>query len=416
MGYDARRREMIDLLGTKGYDQATLDEYTKVLGNYISQRDGRLENLLELLEPSDNAIHQSWLDKCKEGAAAAQDTISRDQKSLWLAEVSNQEHTFWFKLMTSQVPVKRDLMVQQTKALQKAEKEFEEKWKAIKDADNQIEDRMKKTALEYDEILSSAAKIAAATEKEVKERAVDTFKKVLTLGLGGVDLGIIEYGLKGAASALGIKISEVESRKLEIHALLSREEGVFGTFKEARQMVKEFLEETSYPRIKDAWDGAEAAASGLSSEMLTSGQKDDANAFGSAVRNEVKKVFAKAEDAYKEFARKHENLFFGPLGSTYYQELMEEDFWKERSSRWKQSKYDIDDLLRERTLEASEDKILEVSLSGMTEEDKRLVYERLKSHCQELLKVWNKFKEITNEPEWALESRETLKGVLDALR
>jgi len=416
MGYDARERELIDQLKAKGYDQPTVDEYTKVLENYINQRDGRLENLLELLEPSENNIHQGWLDKCKEGAAAAQDTISRDKKSIWLAEISNQEHTFWFKLMTSQVPAKRDLMVQQTRALQKAEKEFEEKWKAIKDADNQIEDRMKKTALEYDEILSSAARIAADTEKEAKEKAVDTFKKVLTLGLAGVDLGLIEYVLKGGASALGIKVSEAESRRLEIHALISREEGVFATFKEAREMVREFLEETSYPRIKDAWDGAEAAASALGSEMLTSGQKDDASAYGSAIKDELKKVFGKAEDAYKEFARKHENLFFGPLGSAYYQELMEDDFWKERSSRWKGSKSDIDDLLRERTLEASEDKILEVSLSGMTEDDKRMVYDRLKSHCQELLRVWNKFKEVSNDPEWALESRETLKSILDALR
>lgn len=416
MGYDARKRELIDQLKTKGYDQPTVDEYTKVLENYISQRDGRLDNLLELLEPSENNTHAQWLERCKEGAAAAQDAISRDKKSLWLAEIGNEEHTFWFKLMISQAPAKRDLMVQQTKALQKAEKEFEEKWKTIKDADNQIEERMRKTALEYDEILSSAARIAADTEKEVKEKASDTFRKVLTLGLAAVDLGLIEYALKGAASALGIKISEAESRRLEIHALLSREEGVFATFKEARQMVKEFLDETSYPRIKDAWDGAEAAASALSAEMLTSGQKDDANAFGSAVKNEIKKVFSKAEDAYKEFARKHEHLFFGPLGGAYYQELMEDDFWKDRSSKWKQSKYDIDDLLRERTLEASEDKVLEMSLSGMTEDDKRMVYDRLKNHCQELLKVWNRFKEINKDPEWAMESRETLKSILDALR
>ena len=41
---------------------------------------------------------------------------------------------------------------------------------------------------------------------------------------------------------------------------------------------------------------------------------------------------------------------------------------------------------------------------------------RLKSSCQELLRVWNRFKEMTKEPEWAIESRDTLKSVLDAMR
>ena len=55
----------------------------------------------------------------------AHDAISKDRKSMWLAKVSNEEHTFFFKLMTSQVVPQRDQMVKMTKALEKAEKEFE---------------------------------------------------------------------------------------------------------------------------------------------------------------------------------------------------------------------------------------------------------------------------------------------------
>lgn len=52
------------------------------------------------------------------------DAISKDKKSMWLAKISNEEHTFFFKLMTSHVVPQRDLMVKMTKALEKAEKEF----------------------------------------------------------------------------------------------------------------------------------------------------------------------------------------------------------------------------------------------------------------------------------------------------
>ena len=143
--------------------------------------------------------------------------------------------------------------------------------------------------------------------------------KVL-VAFNAVNLGIVEIIIKGAIRAIDFKRDLASQRKLEIFALLSREEGVFATFQEAREIIKEFLEETSYPRVKDAYDRVEDAADALEGQMLTSGQKEDAKDFGAAIKNELAQVFRTAEDAYKEFARKHEYLFFGPLGSGYYQE------------------------------------------------------------------------------------------------
>jgi hypothetical protein len=414
MSYDKRKREVLEELDKQGYDEATRNEFTKVLESYFAQREGRLNNLLGILEPSDDYRHAQWIDKAKDAAAMAHDAISRDKKSMWLAKISNEEHTFFFKLMTSQVAPQRDEMVKKTQALQKAEKEFEEKWKKIRDADNQIEERMKKIALEYEEILNDAAKFAASAEMESKE----ALRKKVLVAFNAVNLGIVEVIIKGAIRAIDLKRDLAGQRKLEIFALLSREEGVFATFKEARQMVKEFLDETSYPKVKDAYDRAEEAAKALEGQMLSAGQKDDAKDFGSALKSELEKVFRKAEDAYKEFARKHEYLFFGPLGGNYYQELMEDDFWKERSSKWKSSKHDIDDLLRERTLACGDDQVLEVSLDsdGISPEDRKKIREALETHCRDLLAAWNRFKEDNKDPEWALESREQLKSILDAMR
>ena len=412
MSYDKRQREVLEELARRGDDGATTSDVTKVLESYFAQREGRLENLLEILEPSEDDRHAQWIDKAKDAAAMAHDAISKDRKSMWLARISNEEHTFFFKLMTSQVAPQRDAMVTMTKALQKTEKEFEEKWKKIREADNDIEERMKKIALEYEEIFADAAKFAASAETESKE----ALRAKVLVAFNAVNLGIVEIIIKSAIRAIDLKRDLASQRKLEIFALLSREEGVFATFKEAREMVKEFLEETSYPRVKDAYDRAEDAADALEGQMLTSGQKEDAKDFGAAIKNELAKVFRTAEDAYKEFARKHEYLFFGPLGSGYYQELMENDFWKERSDKWKKSKHDIDDLLRERTLECSDDQVLEVSLEGLTSEDKKTIREALETHCRDLLSAWNRFKEDNKEPEWVLESREQLKSILDAMR
>ncbi|MEO7560241.1 MAG: hypothetical protein ABIT23_08330 [Nitrosospira sp.] len=64
----------------------------------------------------------------------------------------------------------------------------------------------------------------------------------------------------------------------------------------------------------------------------------------------------------------------------------------------------------------NDNKILEVSLEGLSSNDRDIIHYTLQASCQELLRVWNRFKEATNSLEWAIESRETLKSVLDAMR
>ena len=148
---------------------------------------------------------------------------------------------------------------------------------------------MKKIALEYEEILTMPQD-AAGAEMESKE----ALRKKVLVAFNAVNLGIVEMIIKGAIRAIDLKRNLAAERRMEIFALLSREEGVFATFKEARQMVKEFLDETSYPRVKDAYDRAQEAAGALEGQMLTPGQKDDAKDFGAALENELAKVFRNA--------------------------------------------------------------------------------------------------------------------------
>jgi hypothetical protein len=72
MSYGKRKREVVEELDKQSYDEATKSDFTKVLESYFAQREGRLENLLEVLEPSDEDRHGQWLEKAKD-AAAGQD-------------------------------------------------------------------------------------------------------------------------------------------------------------------------------------------------------------------------------------------------------------------------------------------------------------------------------------------------------
>jgi hypothetical protein len=60
--------------------------------------------------------------------------------------------------------------------------------------------------------------------------------------------------------------------------------------------------------------------------------------------------------------------------------------------------------------------VLDVSLDGLSAEDRKAIRDALDGHCRNLLAAWNRFKEICKDPEWTLDRREQLKSILDAMR
>jgi hypothetical protein len=417
MAFDKRPKELLDALAELELEPKKAETIRRGLESYARAREGRLHNLLELLEPGKKPNLKVWLDKGMAAIRDAHDTFAKlDEGNAWLAGVATQEHTFFFRIFRLGAVAHRDKMVAQTLNLEQAMKEFENKWEKIRGSDKKIDERLKKTAEEYDKLLVEAARCASATEKQAHERMLDSFDKALSLGVRGAQLGAVGKVLQLATKTIKTCLDQTKARRLEIFALLSREEQVFTTFKETREIVAEFLEDNGYPMIKDALDDGEDALGDLAKGMVTDGQRADAAEFAKEARDELGKVFSAAERQYKDFARKHEHLFFGPLGGAYMQELAENDDWKRFSRSWKEHRRDFDDHLRERTLAASERKILEVSLDGLDDDARREVYNTLRSACADLLKAWNAWKDFTKDPEWILNSREETQSILKALR
>jgi hypothetical protein len=418
MAYDARRSEVLEALRQTDFDAAQKEIISKTLERYFARREGYLHNLLEVLPPGrSDPAHAAWLDRAKGAMGMVLEAFNGAEAGrLWLAALANEEHAFFYQVHMSQVPVLRDKMMKHKAALEQAMKEFKEKWEKIKSADKDVDEKLKKVAEQYEEELEAAAKAAARIERETKEVTAEKVRTWLQVGLALVDLGVIELVIKAGAAALGVKLDQEQARKLEIFALLSLEETVIATFTEAREIVKEFLHENNYPEIKDTWDRGDDAAEALEGAMATAGQKRDAADFGKALKDELAKVFAVAEGAYKEFAREHEYLFFGPLGANYYMELAEDDTWKRFSENWQKRRADFDELIQARIFEPNPDKLVEVSLEGLSSDDRQRIYSQLEGALRELMQAWNKWKEDNNDPYWVLKSREELKRVLEAMR
>ena len=421
MSYEKYRKELFDELAElPGVEAGDRETVRRALESYFRQRAGRIENLLELLEPSDRFTHGTWLDRAKQASHVARYELEKLKlagTSQFLARVMVAEHRFFFLLSVSQIPVARDKMVRQAANLEKAMKEFDAKWQKLSDIDDGLDERLKKAAEQYEKMLDEAAQKAAETEKQAKERMADYVSKAIKVGLLGVDLGVVEKVIGGALTAITRTLDQTEARRQEIFVLLSREEQVIHSFRDGRHLVAEFLEDHSYPRVKAAWTAGEDAAGEFAKQIAVEGQKDDAAEFAKQAEDELAKVFAVAERAYKEFAKRHEHLFFGPVGSQYVQELSEIDTWKDKSRRWRDLREDFDDLLRERFLRVSDDTILDVNLDGLVESDRRKVAAQLKDGLEKLMRAWNDWKDFNREdPDFILENREEMQSTIKAFR
>ncbi len=420
MAYDARPAELTAALETAGFTPADKDAVRRALDEYARTRAGWLDDLVKLLGPDggDEASARAWhayLERVLSGILRTFENAPQPTRS-WLAMKANEEYSFFhLGLMANGVARHRDWMFKQKKALTRAIREFEDKWNAIKQADRDIDDRMQAIAKEYGEIMDKAASEAAELEKSVQEKVIALVRKGLTVGGFLVDWGLIETVIKQGARAIGLKIDQTEARKYEIQAMLSREQQVVTMFVEARRLVDDFLKDNGYPQIKDAWDQGQRQLDRIAEASKTDGQRRDAAELKGKLDEQLKQVYEVAEREYKEFARKHERLFFGPVDETFCQELLEDSTWKQFSEGWKRRKEDIDDLLRDR-MAVSESRLYTISTDGLSDGDKKVLHEKALEANRELLAAWNKWKSMTNDPYWVLNSREELKRVIQALR
>lgn len=425
MSYEKYEKELLDeLKEMPGLEERQRETVRRAVESYFNQREGRLENLLERLEPGKDPKHRDWLDKAKAASQLAYDEFEKVRDvpvaaKDFLSRIAFQENRLFFLLAMSQMPVARDRMVAQAQNLEKAMKEFDAKWDKLSDLDDGLDERLKRAAEQYEKLLVDAARDAAKTEKQVREGFAGFVSKAVRGGLLLVDLGVVERVIKGATTAITATMDKTEERRLEIFALLSREEQVIHSFRDGRHLVAEFLEDHSYAMVKAAWGDGEDAAEAFTKKITLDGQKEDAAEFAKAAENEMQKVFSEAEKAYREFAKRHEHLFFGPLGSGYVQELSEIDTWKDKSRRWKDLREDFDDLLRERLLQIDDDddRIFDVDMNGIVESDRRVIAKQLKEGCRNLLRAWNAWKDWNKEdPDFILENREQMQSILKALR
>lgn len=423
MAYDARKKEVMDLLAKADFGaapQQDVEMLGRVVTTYFNRRIHHLKQIVDVLLPGRTTpSFRLWLDRALAAVRMVHDTFKDVPESVRhvVAAIAGEEHKFFFAIYRCEVAKWRDKMVEQSKALDKAKAEFENKWKEMLRRDNDLESKMKRAGEQFEQVLAKAAKSAAELQKTTKEKVAAAVHTAVGSTLKLVDLGVTEQAITLATRALKGYVSEVEARKLEIMVLLSLENQIFATFKQGRAAVDEFLDQNGYPEVKDGWEEGEDAIEAIVGRMVSAGQKTDAAEFVKAVKDPLERIFKLAESSYKDFAKKHEYLFFGPLGSDWHRQLGESDLWKQFSRDWADGRKDFDDLLRDSSLAVRRREAFGVDLDKLTDEQYKDFERRMTAHCRELLAAWNDLKKVAGSAAVDLiKGHERTKQVLDDMR
>lgn len=418
-GYDARASELRDILAKKELaDQKERDVLARALDDYVRAREQCLEDLVRIIEESSRdrtEQERAWNDRlggCKQDASRLADAIKSisGTPSIGAFNFVNvtaiEEQKFFEGLGGVKVGERRDHLIVNQKNVIDMTQRLDEKWQALFDQDNSIDEHEQQIVSEIGAIVDRAFDQADRERRTIKEKLVDGVDKatkivkkynkpiVYLLGtLTGADLDTLKQALeviKGSEPAIDayakiyLKTNEdYIARSAEYAALLQSERGgiyiLFGGF---RQDTEEFLKKNGFDQAKIEYQLASDAMASWASSTATSGQRSDADAFGKDVLGKLGNHLAETERRFNDFVSHHKSKFFGPIAPDIKEALAETRVWEDWD-RMMQGK-SLDAKLRQWRSDAST--FFTVSLSGLSSEDQEYLRGLLQPRVDELVR------------------------------
>ena len=418
-GYDARVSELRDILAREQLtDQKERDVLAGALDGYLRGRQQCLEDLVRIIEEtSKDRIEQerAWDDRlggCKQDASRLGDAIKSISGTPSIAAfhfvnvTAVEEQKFFEGLERVQVCERRDHLIVNQKNVVDLTQRLDEKWRALFDQDNSIDDHEQQVVTQIGEIIDRSFDQADRERRTIKEKLVDgvdqatkivkKYNKPIVYLLGaltGADLETLKQAIdviKGSEPAIDayakiyLKTNEdYIARSIEYAALLQGERGgiylLFGGF---RQDTEEFLKKNGFDQAKLEYQAGSDAMASWASGTATSGQRSDAGAFGHDVLGKLSNHLAETETKFNDFVSHHKSKFFGPIAPDIKEALAETRAW-ESWDRLIQGK-GLDARLRQWRSEANI--FFTVSLSGLSSEDQQYLRGLLQPRVDELVR------------------------------
>lgn len=383
----------LDLIADDGVTQAQVlarySTFAAEFEDYIEWRDDQLDDGLAVIKQaySSSATGESmddeWTDFFLARGREASDRLTKRAEGLdvrvpelkaYARRLATEESQFWVQLAMAPLARAAGDLAWQHRDLDVECDRLEDKWEALGDQDEDIDEKIESTLQEIRELFEEVTEKLVAEQRGLiaKVEAVRLQPKDVPTGSFWNAVGLL---LKGAATVI---FTHTETLKSGTAAYLSTltnlhqmQEGVAVLFTNMREDVRTYLEQRRLATATETFNDATSEARDLAARCPTPGQREDALRFVERVVDEVEPIIDAFELSYKRFVDTHREIFVGPVGPKAIEQLIEPDV-RDRA-------FDaIDDFDLERRLQELVDTnapTLFVDVEGVTEDDKEKIRE-----------------------------------------
>jgi hypothetical protein len=347
--YDARKSEAMSDLEKAEMTTEERAALKTALESYFRGREDCLEQLVAIVAKKDeSAQHPAFRDRAGVCNVGSTQILSRGLGDIkepskgaleFLNVFTGNETAFFQSLGGVLVTESRDLIVVIRLNLSDMTEALEEKWKVILDEDKTLDQHAKQHAADIRSDLDAVIKEAAESHKDAAELIAEGVKKyassptapTIKTGKEIIDgiISLVKGALVPAIDYWQNTNLRAQTRVRAYKSLFSSERRVLVMFEEVRDDVKEFLEDNDYPVAEAAFAKGKSSVDSFVSSAKTSGQSSDASELRDDLMAQLTGHLKEAADVYGKFVGKHKEKFFGALGPSIKEELVEHDAWED---------------------------------------------------------------------------------------
>jgi hypothetical protein len=390
-----RLDEMVEQVEAQVEDSNEQSLLIDALEEYLQERDATLTVLAKLIEvTTEDDLQTEWesaVDDLSDmpGLYDVGSSLTSDAAKALYDQFMDEEQEWVSALSVLSTASHRDDMVALNIRLTNMTQQLETKWQGFLNEDGQLDEKELRAFADvygiYNRFISdcNASRERFKTTAKLMGEAAAKADKFLGAGTssetdmvkaaGGAIKEGIDYLLKVESSVSSTLPTLEQYTDAELKTIV--------LFKDTREDTELFIKENNFDKIEELFEEAQDELETFAG-IGTDGQQDDAEAFVDLVESLLSKHVSAGQKIFNDFVAKHNLKFFGPIGPEIKESLLETQIWLAEEDKFRQ--LDLEEYLRKWRDETKEVIEVNLSLDGISDEERDLIETALESNINEL--------------------------------
>lgn len=253
-----------------------------------------------------------------------------------IAEVISQDSVFYLRMSNMQLPdIMKGKLLEYKKEFEIEKESLLDKWERLLSDNSSINASIDEISEKLRTIYKEGLQKVDAAHTKLKE-TLTLFVKTLSVLKANpaipyearVQIGEITERMnsfKVTSQDLAYRFDQLYKSEESIAVIM---------FGNTRKSVKEFLEKTNLEKAQKDYSEAEKHANESAKNMLTTGQREDAELFVRTATEITKIAMQNFTAAYNEFVDEFREIFIGPVGDRTVNDLIKRERWDRAKNDW----------------------------------------------------------------------------------